>query len=254
MLSSQQIETAIYLERQSKPGVSRVSKITFRALNLGTVALTEADDLMKKLAQFRARDEISDVLLLLSHEPVLSFGARKLNPSDLLQPIGFFEGQSIPLVQTLRGGGLTYHWEGQLNVYPILKLRKNEQNLSNYMFRLEEVAIRTLADLGVAAHRKRETVAQIGLWVGNRKVASMGTYVSNWITSYGFALNLGGNYDPANYIKPCGLDVKLCTVEDIIGIAPERNFVMERVIKHFSEIFQRELFVRNERTKDTNLW
>ena len=212
----------------------------FRAVDLGTMTLRDADKLMTELRQLRAEDKIPDTVLLLSHEPVLTFGARKLNENDLLKPKSFFEDQGIEFVQTLRGGGLTFHWQGQLNVYPILKLARNEQNLSNFMFRLEEVAIRTLKDLGIVAHRKREQTAQIGLWVGDRKIASMGTYVSNWITSFGFALNLCGDFSIANFIKPCGLDVKLCTVEQIIGFAPHRNFVKERVLVRFSEVFGRE--------------
>jgi len=223
--------------------IANHEKTTFQSLNLGTADLGEADQLMKNLMLKRAQDEISDLLLFLSHKPVLAYGSRKLNPADFLKPIAFFENQNIPLLQTQRGGGLTFHWPGQLNVYPILKLRKNERNLSNYMFRLEEVAIRTLADLGVQANRKREKVAQIGLWVGNRKIASMGTYFSDWVTSYGFALNLGGDYSPANFIKPCGLAVKLCTVEEIVGFVPNKNFVMKLVLEHFSEIFQREMSV-----------
>ncbi|MDW7680395.1 MAG: lipoyl(octanoyl) transferase LipB [bacterium] len=221
--------------------VGHFPQAQFSVVNLGEIGLPEADRLLSRLTQMRASDLIPDLLLLLAHYPALAVGARKMNEMDLLKPLQFFQQQRIEIYQSMRGGGLTYHWPGQLVVYPVLKLTKPEQNLSNFMFRLEEVALRTLKDLGVVAQRKRDQIAQIGLWVGEDKIASMGTYISNWITSYGFALNLSGDYRPATFIRPCGLDVQFRTVADITGIQPDRKMVEQWVVYHFVRIFNRQL-------------
>lgn len=212
----------------------------YRLLKLGTIGIQEADRLMSELTKLRAADQIPDILLIGSHHPVLSLGARKLTPKDLLKPLEFFQKKDISLFQSNRGGGLTFHWQGQLVVYPILKLRTAEQQLSQFMFKLEEVGLRTLQGLGIQAERKREKTAQIGLWYKHKKIASMGIYVSNWVTSYGFALNLGGDFEPANFIRPCGLDAKLTTVQNEVGMIPDQEKVIKSVMRNFEDVFNRE--------------
>ena len=223
------------------------------ALDLGIVRLSEADKLMNVLTQRRSEDRIADTLLLLSHPPSLAVGAKELNQLDLLQPLSFFERQGIYLYKNTRGGGLTYHWDGQLVCYPILKLQPHEQNIGSYMYKLEEVGLRTLKDLGIMAERKREKTAQIGLWLGTNKIASMGIHVSKWVTSWGFALNLSGDKSPADFIRPCGLEgVKLITVEDVLGFAPSKQWVMNRVVQHFGEVFERSIKIPKNKAQNSN--
>ena len=223
------------------------------AINLGVVGLEVVDRLMQQLTQLRYQDQIPDLLLLLSHPASLAVGARALNQADLLLPISYFESQGIYLHKSTRGGGLTYHWQGQLVCYPILKLQPQEQNIAKYMYRLEEVALRTLHDLGITAERKREKSAQIGLWLGNNKIASMGIHVSRWITSWGFALNLYGDKSPADFIRPCGLEgVKLITVEEVMGFKPSKAAVMKRVVYHFGEVFDRSVEIPKTKSQNTN--
>lgn len=224
-----------------------------KASVLGIVSLDAADQLMQQLAQQRLADQIPDTILLLSHPPSLAVGARELNPADLLLPLSYFESQGIYLHQHVRGGGLTYHWPGQLVCYPILRLQPHEQNIGKYMYKLEEVGLRTLKDLGIIAERKRDKAAQIGLWLGNNKIASMGIHVSRWITSWGFALNLYGDKSPADFIRPCGLEgVNLITAEEILGFAPSKQWVMNRLIYHFSEVFNRRVEIPNNKFQVTN--
>jgi len=224
-----------------------------KALNLGTVGMFEADRLMQKLTQQRSANFIPDTLLLLSHPPSLAVGARDLNHDDLLMPLSYFENQGINLNKNLRGGGLTYHWDGQLVCYPILKLQPHEQNIGSYMNKLEEVGLRTLRDLGILAERKRDKTAQIGLWLGNNKIASMGIHVSKWVTSWGFALNLTGDKTPADFIRPCGLDgVLLITAEEILGFAPSKQWVLNRLVHHFEEVFDRRVEIPKNKIQNTN--
>ncbi|MEE4310863.1 MAG: lipoyl(octanoyl) transferase LipB [candidate division KSB1 bacterium] len=213
-------------------------------LNIGRQSIADADSVMTRLADLRYAEQIPDVLLLLSHPPGLSIGARPLNRSDLLMPLDFFTGKGIGLHQSERGGGLTYHWPGQLICYPVMKLAAHEKNIPQYMDRLEEVAIRTLYAFGVQAHRKREETAQIGLWVGDRKIASMGISISRWITRYGFALNLYGDLSPSRYIRPCGLkDVSLTSIEQLTGITVDREEVAGKLIGHFRDVFNRHMIL-----------
>lgn len=197
------------------------------------------DELISELGAARREDRIPDVLLLPTYTPCLAVGARRLDENDLLKPLDFFSQHGIPLYKTVRGGGLTFHWPGQFVCYPILKLAPEERNIPQYMFSLEEIALKTLADLGLQAGRKRENTAQIGLWIADDKIASMGIRVSHWVTSHGFAVNLSGDASMSHYIKPCGLNVNLVTVEEKTGVTPSRAYVRDRAVLHFSEIMHR---------------
>jgi lipoyl(octanoyl) transferase len=219
---------------------TEISNYPLAVLNLGNISISETDQLMKHFVKLRVEDKVPDLLLILSHYPVLSLGARKLDENDLLKPLDYFKNNGIELYQSNRGGGLTYHWQNQLVVYPIVKLRKGEQHISKYMFKLEEVGVRTLYDLGIKAERKRDNTAQIGLWHKEKKIASMGISISKWISSYGFAINLGGNFDFAKHIRPCGLDVQLTTVDEITGFEQDKKVVSNLIIKHFKSIFNRK--------------
>ncbi len=221
-------------------------------IDLHMIGLSETDTLLKELTLLRWKDEIPDLLIFLTHHPCLALGARGLNPDDIVKPLEWFEQRGISLIGTVRGGGITYLWEGQILCYPVLKLLPSEQDLTAYMFRLEEVALQTLKDVGVTAHRKRGKAAQIGLWWEDQKVASMGIHSARWVTSYGFALNIAGDTSPSRFIHPCGLKgVRLVTVSEITGAEPPRSTVISSIVDHFSEVFNRKIIppfsmLRNE--------
>ncbi len=222
------------------------------SFDLGMIPLAETDRWMTDLVNRRLTDDIPDMLLLLSHPPTLALGARELDPRDLLQPLEVFEAQGIYLTASMRGGGLTYHWPGQLICYPILKLSPTEQSISRYMNQLEEVGLRTLRSAGVNAHRRREKTSQIGLWTGERKIASMGIHVSRWVTSFGFALNLDGDLGPSRFIRPCGLEgVQLTSIEKVTGQKPKRQQLKSALVRHFQEVFRREVFSLSPAVSDT---
>jgi len=224
-------------------------------LDIGVTKLDLVDRLIKDLVVKRERDEVTDTILLLSHEPVLTVGARQLNPDDLLRPLHEFKKDGIELVKTGRGGGLTYHWPGQLNCYPILKLRSEERNISDYMYKLEEIGLRTLKSFGIDAKRKRDKTAQIGLWHNDMKIASMGISVSRWVTSYGFALNLMGDLEPSRHIRPCGLkDVKLITMSSVLGYDPDREMVKREVLHNFANVFKRNLNFQGQIARENKVY
>ncbi|MBN1155148.1 lipoyl(octanoyl) transferase LipB [candidate division KSB1 bacterium] len=211
-------------------------------LEPGLTSLEQTDRLIQSLMELRRVDEVSDTVLLTSHEPCLTVGARELNPDDMLRPLEEFEKEGIKLIKTIRGGGLTYHWPGQINFYPILKLNPEERNVSEYMSKLEEVVLRTLKSFGIDAYRRRDEAAQIGLWYDGQKIASMGVHVSRWITGYGFALNVTGDLSPSRYIRPCGLDnVRLTTMALVLDHEPDSLTIKRELLRQFAVVFKRRL-------------
>ena len=149
------------------------------------------------VAQKRADASSPGELLLLEHEPVYTIG-RTPDQSSLL-------GAShlpYPLFPINRGGQATYHGPGQLMGYPIVDLRRYGQDLHRYLRWLEQLLIDLLAEYDIAAARREGLT---GVWIENRKIASIGVGVRHWITMHGFALNVCGDLTPFDKIIPCGI-------------------------------------------------
>src|SRR5438067_1192358 len=164
---------------------------------LGRVGYEEALALQETLVEQRLAGEISDRLLLLEHEPVYTIG-RTPDQSSLRGAAHL----PYPVVQINRGGQATYHGPGQLIGYPILDLREHGQDLHRYLRALEEVLIQTCAHFQISARRCEGLT---GVWVENRKIASIGVGVRHWISMHGFALNVYGDLMPFQQITPCGI-------------------------------------------------
>ena len=153
-----------------------------------------------------------DELLLLEHEPVYTIG-RTPDQSSLLGAAHL----PHPLFAINRGGQATYHGPGQLMGYPIIDLRRCGQDLHKYLRWLERLLIELLAGYGITASR-RESLT--GVWIGNRKIASIGVGVRHWVTMHGFALNVCGDLSPFDQIVPCGINnVTMTSMEKEAGRA-----------------------------------
>jgi lipoyl(octanoyl) transferase len=178
---------------------------------LGRVTFGDALVLQEKLvAEKRANRSLRDELLLLEHEPVYTIG-RTPDQSSL-------QGATHlphPLFPINRGGQATYHGPGQLIGYPIIDLRRCGQDLHRYLRWLEALLVETLADAGIAA---RARPGLTGVWVEDRKIASIGVGVRHWITMHGFALNVCGDLAPFDQIVPCGIaNVTMTSIERETG-------------------------------------
>jgi lipoyl(octanoyl) transferase len=178
---------------------------------LGRVTFADALELQEKLvAEKRANSALADELLLLEHDPVYTIG-RTPDQSSL-------RGQAHlphPLFPINRGGQATYHGPGQLIGYPIIDLRKYGQDLHRYLRWLEELLIEALAEIGITATTRQGLT---GVWVEDRKIASIGVGVRHWITMHGFALNVCGDLAPFDHIVPCGItNVTMTSVEKETG-------------------------------------
>jgi lipoyl(octanoyl) transferase len=180
---------------------------------LGRVPYEEALALQEDLVREKIADPArADELLLLEHEPVYTIG-RTPDQSSLRDAAAL----PHPLVRINRGGQATYHGPGQLVGYPIVDLRKRGQDLHVYLRGLEEALIEALAEMGVAAQRREGLT---GVWVGVRKIASIGVGVRRWVAMHGFALNVIDDLAPFEQITPCGIPgVEMTSVERETGRA-----------------------------------
>lgn len=173
-----------------------MSAITTRWL--GRISYPDALALQEELVARKVADLAEpDLLLLLEHEPVFTIG-RTQDQSSLRDP----NALPFPVHITNRGGQATYHGPGQLVGYPILDLRTRGQDLHRYLRALEEVVIAVCGKFGVAAARREGLT---GVWVGDRKIASIGVGVRKWVSMHGFALNIGGRLEGFDHITPCGI-------------------------------------------------
>jgi len=198
----------------SRRSLNKVSAARRPYLNvrwLGRMEFTPALELQEELvAKKREEASLEDQLLLLEHEPVYTIG-RTPDRSSLSAtgPRPSRDGESgsahlpHPLFSINRGGQATYHGPGQLMGYPIIDLRRCGQDLHKYLRWLEQLLIDLLAKYDIAAQR-RESLT--GVWVENRKIASIGVGVRHWITMHGFALNVCGDLSPFDHIVPCGIN------------------------------------------------
>ena len=196
---------------------------------LGRVDFVDALALQEEIVA-RKREDLGapDEILLLEHEPVYTIG-RTPDKSSLLGAAHL----PHPLFAINRGGQATYHGPGQLMAYPIIDLRQCGQDLHRYLRWLEQALMEFLATYDLSA-TQREGLT--GVWIANRKIASIGVGVRHWITMHGFALNVCGDLTPFGHIVPCGItNVTMTSMEKEAGqsisvVDVAREF--EKVVAH----------------------
>ncbi len=170
--------------------------------HLGTVEYREALALQGRIRAARQEDELPDVLLTLEHWPVYTRG-RRSRAGELPMGEEWYRMQGIDIVETDRGGKVTYHGPGQLVGYPIVRI----DDVVEYVRTLERALVAALGDEGVAARARPEDGPDYtGVWVGQRKIASIGVHVARGVTTHGFAVNVENDLQPFQWIVPCGLD------------------------------------------------
>jgi lipoate-protein ligase B len=169
--------------------------------HLGLLEYREALDLQERLRDARQRDLVPDVLLTLEHWPVYTRG-RRSGPGELPMGEEWYRMQGIDVVNTDRGGKVTYHGPGQLVGYPIVRV----DDVVAYVRLLERVLISSLEAEGIVARaRPEEGPEYTGVWVDERKIASIGVHVARGVTTHGFAVNVENDLQPFAWIVPCGL-------------------------------------------------
>jgi len=174
---------------------------------LGRIGYGDALAMQEEIVARKAQEpDAPDELLLLEHEPVFTIG-RTNDQSSLRDPAAL----PAPLMAINRGGQATWHGPGQLVGYPLLDLRRRGSDLHRYLRDLEEFLILLCEDYRVAASRREGLT---GVWVDERKIASLGVGVRRWISMHGFALNVCGPLDGFAHIIPCGIkNVSMTSLE-----------------------------------------
>src|SRR5215472_16933477 len=200
---------------------------------LGRIGYEDALALQQQLVAERKQGKAPDHLLLLEHPHVITLG-RNGHMENVLAGSDILSRAGIAFHPTDRGGDVTYHGPGQLVGYPILDLREWKRDVGAYVRAVEQTIIDTLADYGIAAGRIPKLT---GVWVGERKIASIGVHLSRWVTSHGFALNVSTDLSYFQYIVPCGL-TKPVTSMAALGVRATVVEVGGTLAGHFGRIFE----------------
>lgn len=221
-----------------------------RIIQAGCLPYREAWAWQRQLAAERSAGRGDDTLLLLEHPPTITLG-RKADRGNILVSADELAHQGIALVETDRGGDVTFHAPGQLVGYPIVKVSRYGASLLHYLRNLEEVLIRVLADYGLAAER---IAGLTGVWLPacNAKIAAVGVKLSaSGVSTHGFALNIAPDLHGFRQIIPCGIrDREVTSMQQVLGTPPPLPEVRERVIAHFRAVFAVELVLASENEPD----
>ena len=201
-------------------GAGPAAPRTVDVRRLGRVEYEAAVDLQKQLVEARRTGAIGDTLLLLEHPPVITLGVKTRGErTHIVASESALAAAGVTVFETGRGGDITYHGPGQLVGYPIFDLNPDRRDVHRYVRDLEEVLIRAATWFGIDARR---VPGLTGVWAGEpgreEKLAAIGVRISRWITSHGFALNVGTNLDHFNLIVPCGIaDRGVTSLSRVLG-------------------------------------
>jgi lipoyl(octanoyl) transferase len=202
--------------------------------DLGRRRYGEVLDLQRQIAAERIAGTREDTLLLVEHEPVITLG-RSSKVAHLLADAPLLKSRRVELFEIERGGDVTFHGPGQLVGYPIIDLSQHKQDLHWYLRQLEQVLIDALATFGIDGTRVDKYT---GVWVGDRKIASIGVHARSWVTWHGFALNVSTDLSYFDLIVPCGIpEVTMTSIERELGRPVEVSAVAEVVERAFAERF-----------------
>lgn len=201
--------------------------------NIGRMSYAKALNLQLDIHAKCAAGEIPGALILLEHDPVITMGV-KTGAGNVLASPEILRREGIELVETDRGGDVTYHGPGQLVGYPIFRLRELGGDLHGYLRSIEQSVIDAIAEFGLTGERH----GLAGVWVGDKKVCSIGVAVRKWVTYHGFALNVAPNMRHFGLINPCGLAAEQVTcLRDILGTAPNMDDVRAACLRGFERNF-----------------
>jgi len=202
---------------------------SLQIIKQGLVPYEEAWDYQRRLHARRLAGEIPDTLILLEHPPVYTFG-KNSDHSNLI------DARDAQIIQSDRGGDITWHGPGQLVGYPIINLEDHQKSVSWYMRNLEEVIIKTLEHHDI----KGERISGLtGVWVGRQKICAMGVRLSRWVTMHGFALNVGPDMSYFNGMIPCGIKGKgVVSMQELLDTGITVEDVFQPLIQAFQTVFE----------------
>lgn len=208
-------------------------------LRLPVIDYSIALDLQHRLVEARHSGIIDkDVILILEHPDVFTLG-RRGGLENLTVSETFLKRLEIRVIQTKRGGNITFHGPGQLICYPVIDLKAAGFKVVDFVEGLEEIMLQLAADWGIDARRNQKNR---GVWIGNSKLGSIGIAIRRGISFHGFAFNVNMSLLPFNWINPCGIkDIGITTMERELGQKVPMHEVAEHLNKHIRAVFNLDL-------------
>lgn len=201
----------------------------------GLTRYKDALRLQSSLLEHRQKDEIPDTVLLLEHKPVITLGARN-SENKLRVSREALAAKGIDLETVGRGGGITAHNPGQVVIYPVVNLKSMGLGLSDYIRELEAIGVELLEQFGIKSTRKKGFP---GLWIGERKIGSVGVKIKKHVTLHGMAININNDLSIFENIVPCGLEgVQITNIQKETGREVSMSDIKQRLAElcreHFS--------------------
>jgi len=216
---------------------SQPTTVGLKVWRPGKTAYRDALAFQEELVEQRLAGH-DDLLLLLEHPTVITLG-RSAKRDHLCRTPAELQTIDIECIETRRGGDITLHNPGQLVGYPIVDLNEFQRDLHHYLRLLEKILIATLEDYDLLG---TTIPGKTGVWIGNRKIASIGVAVRRWISYHGFAMNINNDLSTFDTIVPCGLSgVEMTSMSKELNMDIELEQVADILIGHFSRIMQRPL-------------
>ena len=204
--------------------------LSHNILDLGLSDYNETWKLQQQLQSKRILGEIKDHFLLVEHPPVFTLG-KNASKEHIISNL-----DDVSIIQTDRGGNITFHRPGQLVGYPILDLNHYKRSITWYMRELEQLIIDVLFEYDIDANRKKGLT---GIWVKNKKIAALGVRISKWVTMHGFSLNINPDLNYYEYIIPCGIkEYGVTSMAKIMDSeAPSMDEIKTKMKKRFTKNF-----------------
>ena len=204
--------------------------LSHNILDLGLSDYHDTWKLQKKLQSKRILGEIEDHLLLVEHPPVFTLG-KNASKQHIIN-----NSEDVSIIQTDRGGNITFHGPGQLVGYPILDLNHYKRSITWYMRELEQLIIDVLGEYDIKASRKKGLT---GTWVKDKKIAALGVRISRWVTMHGFSLNINPDLNFYKNIIPCGIkEYGVTSMAKIMGNeVPSMDEIKTKMTKRFTKNF-----------------
>ena len=206
-------------------------------VDLGRQPYADVLTLQRDAARARIAGAIDeDLLLLVEHPPVITLG-RSSKSAHMLASPAYLHDRGVELFEVERGGDVTFHGPGQLVGYPIIDLKRHRQDLHWYLRQVEELLIKALAEYGLAGTRRPPYT---GVWIDDRKIASIGVHARDWVTWHGFALNVSTDLRFFDLIVPCGIpSVRMTSINaELPSAQTGLAAVAARVVDAASDVFE----------------
>lgn len=202
-------------------------------IDLGLIDFLEAYKFQMELVGKLSKGLCEDTLLIAEHRSVITIG-RKGSWHNILRPKEELSFSGIDVFETDRGGDVTYHAPGQIIAYPIFKLQKESRGIYGFLQFLEQVGCHFL--------RQYDLIGEIrpgfrGIWIKEKKIASIGIGIKKWVTYHGIAININLDLTPFSFIRPCGIEgVRMGSIKDLLGQEVDIDDAKDRLKYSFKEI------------------